>query len=81
MKLERTRPNVFRLTVASQELSALIAAARLAADAMRADPTAPADALRLLEALLADYDRALARLRNEDGRTRRPSEGSPGTAA
>jgi hypothetical protein len=77
MKLERVRPNVFSVTVASQELSALIAAARLAVDTMRADPNAPREALQLLERILADYDRALARLRNEDGRTRRPSHGSP----
>jgi hypothetical protein len=81
MKLERARPNVFTLTVASQELSALIAAARLAVDAMRTDPEAPKDALQLLARILDDYDRALARIRNEDGRSRRPSGGSPGTAA
>jgi hypothetical protein len=81
MKLERARPNVFTLTVASQELSALIAAARLAVDAMRTDPEAPKDALQLLGRILDDYDRALARIRNEDGRSRRPSGDSPGTAA
>jgi hypothetical protein len=73
MKVERLRPNVFSLTGTSQEISALIAAGRMAVELMRADPRAPREALELLERVLDDYDAALARLRNEDGRTRRPS--------
>jgi hypothetical protein len=73
MKLEKIRPNVFALTGTSQEVSALIAAGRLAVDVMRRDARAPREALELLERVLGDYDRALARLRNEDGRPERPS--------
>ena len=73
MKVERVRPNVFGVTATSQELSALIAAGRLAADVMRADPSTPGEALDLLDGVLRDYDRAIARLREADGRPRRPS--------
>jgi hypothetical protein len=73
MKMERLRGNVFAVTATGQELSALIAACRLAADVMRSDPAAPREALDLLERVLRDYDRALARLPREDGRPRRPS--------
>jgi hypothetical protein len=59
LKVERTRPNVFTVTATSQELSALVAAARLARDVMLDDPHAPDDAIRLLERVLADYDRAI----------------------
>jgi hypothetical protein len=61
MKIEQVRGNVFTVTAASQELSALIAAARMALDAMRDDPRAPAEAVRILERVLADYDAALHR--------------------
>jgi hypothetical protein len=62
MRVERTRENVFTLTATGQELSALIAGARLALDAMRASPDAPATATELLEQVLDDFDRARARL-------------------
>ena len=68
MKLEQLRPNVFRLTLASQELTALVAAARLARDAMLDDPNAPHGALEHLDSVLRDYDRARERLRDDDGR-------------
>jgi predicted methyltransferase len=61
VKIEQTRENVFTLTATTQELSALVAASRMALDAMRDDPRAPAEALRILERVLADYDRALNR--------------------
>ncbi|HLG09355.1 MAG TPA: hypothetical protein VI409_11865 [Gaiellaceae bacterium] len=61
MKLERARENVFTVQATSQELSALIAAARMALDAMRDDLRAPAEAVRLLERVLADYDAAIQR--------------------
>jgi len=61
VKVEQVRPNVFALTTTSQELSALIAGARMALDAMRQDPMAPPEALALLERVLADYDRAVSR--------------------
>lgn len=62
MKVERVRPNVFTLTAAGQEVSALIAGARMALDVLRKDPHAPVEAISLLEGVLADYDRALARI-------------------
>jgi hypothetical protein len=42
-------------------------------DVMRGDPAAPREAAELLEGVLRDYDKALARLRKEDGRPGRPS--------
>jgi len=66
VKLEQVRPNVFQLTLASPELSALVAAARLAYDAMADDPAAPPEALRHLGGVLRDFDTARGRLREED---------------
>jgi hypothetical protein len=77
MKVSHTRANVFTLTATSQELSALIAGARLALEVMEEDPRAPRDALELLERVVQDYDGALARLKKEDGRLGRPSADSP----
>ena len=56
VRIERSRANVFTVTATSQELSALVAAARMALDAMLDDPHAPAEAIRLLERVLGDYD-------------------------
>lgn len=61
MKVERLRENVFAVTATGQELSALVAAARMALDALRANPRTPAEALAILERVLADYDAALGR--------------------
>jgi hypothetical protein len=60
--MERTRENLFTVTATGQELSALIAGARLALDAMRASPDAPATAVELLERVLHDFDRGRERL-------------------
>jgi hypothetical protein len=68
VKLEQTRPNVFTLTLTSQELSALVAAGRMALDMMEHDPNAPPEARELLSGVLADYDAARARLTTESGR-------------
>jgi hypothetical protein len=63
MRIERSRENVFTLTATSQELSALIAAARMALDALRSAPEPPpAEALETLERVLHDYDLARERL-------------------
>ena len=62
LKLERTHPNVFTLTVTGPELSGLIAAARLSLEVMRGDPAAPKEAISLLDRLLHDYDGALKRM-------------------
>ncbi len=62
VRVERTRENVFTVTATGQELSALLAGARLALDAMRASPEAPATAIEHLERVLEDFDRARERL-------------------
>ena len=59
MHIERSRQNVFTVTATSQELSALVAAGRMAFDAMRSAPEPPPQAaLEVLERVLADFDRA-----------------------
>ena len=73
LKLDQIRPNVFTLRATSQELSALVAAARMALDLIRGDPGAPAETLELLTRVLRDYDRALVRHEEADGRSSRPS--------
>jgi hypothetical protein len=61
VRVERTRENVFTVTATGQELSALVAGARLALDAMRHSPEAPAAAVELLGRVLDDFDRASGR--------------------
>lgn len=70
MRVEQARENVFTVTATSQELSALIAAARMALDMMRGDPSAPAEPVEALQRILRDYDAALARARPEKGNGR-----------
>jgi hypothetical protein len=68
MRIERARENVFTVTATGQELSALVAAARMAHEAMRSAPEAPpAAVLEALERVLSDFDRARERL-GEDPR-------------
>ncbi len=62
VKVERARENVFTVTASGPELSALVAGARLALDAMRASPDAPPTAIELLARVLDDFDRARERL-------------------
>jgi hypothetical protein len=63
MRIERARQNVFTVTATSQELSALVAAARMALEAMRSAPEPPpAAVLGTLEQVLSDFDRARDRL-------------------
>jgi hypothetical protein len=62
VRVERERENVFTVTATGQELSALLAGARLALDAMRASPDAPATAIELLGRVLDDFDRSRERL-------------------
>jgi hypothetical protein len=66
VKLVQSRPNAFTLTATSQELSALMAAARLTYDAMASDPKTPQESIDLLARVLADFDAALARTRHGD---------------
>jgi hypothetical protein len=63
VRVERARENVFTVTATSQELSALVAGARMALEAMRAAPEPPpSEALEILERVLGDFDRARVRL-------------------
>jgi len=63
MRIERARENVFTVTATSQELSTLVAAARMALEAMRSAPEPPpAAVLDTLEGVLSDFDRARDRL-------------------
>ena len=63
MRVERTRCNAFTVTATSQELSALVAAARMSLDVMRAAPDQPPrEAVELLERVLQDFDDARTRL-------------------
>jgi hypothetical protein len=66
VRIERSRENVFTVTATSQELSALVAGARMALEAMRSAPEPPPpEALEILGRVLADFDHARERLRNE----------------
>jgi hypothetical protein len=63
VRIERSRENVFTVTATSQELSALVAGARMALEAMRGAPEPPpAEAAEILERVLGDFDRARERL-------------------
>jgi hypothetical protein len=63
VRIERSRENVFTVTATSQELSALVAGARMALEAMRGAPEPPpAEAMELLERVLRDFDLSRARL-------------------
>jgi hypothetical protein len=68
VRVTRTRANVVTVTATSQELSALVAGARMALSLMRADPRAPAEAREMLERALAEYDAGLARADDGDSR-------------
>jgi hypothetical protein len=63
VRIERSRENVFTVTATSQELSALVAGARMALAAMRAAPEPPpAEAVEILERVLREFDHARERL-------------------
>ena len=62
MRVERPRPNKFTVTATSEELSALVAGARLALDVMRAAPQPAEHAIAHLERVLADFDVARGRV-------------------
>jgi hypothetical protein len=66
MHIETVRPNVLSVTLTATELSALVAGARMALDALRSAPpgSVPADAVETLERVLADYDRVRERMRS-----------------
>jgi len=64
VKVEETRPGVFTIVATAHELSALLAGARMSVSLMETDPSgATEEARRALEAVLADFDRALGKAR------------------
>ena len=63
VRIVRSRENVFTVTATSQELSALVAGARMALEAMRAAPEPPPkEAVEILERVMRDFDQARERL-------------------
>jgi hypothetical protein len=72
MRMARVRENVFEVRATDQELSALVAGARLALDVMRSAPEPPAEAIAMLERVLADFDGARQRLLRDE-----PDDGQP----
>ena len=63
VRIERSREDVFTVTATSQELSALVAAARMALEAMRsAREPPPREAVEILERVLREFDLARQRL-------------------
>jgi hypothetical protein len=67
MRVEQKRPNVFTVTATGQELSALVAGARMSLEVMRAAPDrTPREAVDLLERVLHDFDDARTRLTGPD---------------
>jgi hypothetical protein len=71
VRIERSRDNVFTVTATSQELSALVAGARMALEAMRSSPEPPPpEAIDVLDRVLGEFDRA-----RESFRTERPAGG------
>lgn len=60
MKVERTRPTVFRLTLHAHELSALIAAARWVSEG--AEGELSDEALEQLQAVVENYDANIERM-------------------
>jgi hypothetical protein len=79
VRVERARENVFRVTATGQELSALVAGARLALDVMRSAPEPPAAAIEMLERVLEDFDRARERSLRSPPEGGRPDPGGPAT--
>lgn len=76
MRLSQARDNIFTITATGQELSALIAGAKMALDIMQQDERAPREAVELLTRVLRDYDRAIRGPNSEGGSDERPPSDS-----
>lgn len=67
MKVQEIRKGIFRITAAANELSLLVAGARMSLALMQKDPQAATDESRLgLEKVLSDFDRAMGARRQGD---------------
>ena len=67
VRIERARANVFTVTATSQELSVLVAAARMAYEAMHSAPEPPPpEALDALRRVLSEFDSARERLSTDE---------------
>lgn len=67
MRIERGRENVLTVTATNQELSLLVAAARMAYEAMQSAPEPPpAEALEALRRVLSEFDAARERLATDE---------------
>ena len=66
MRIERARANVFTVTATSQELSVLVAAARMAFEAMQSAPEPPPpEAVEALGRVLSEFDSARDKLTDD----------------
>ena len=81
MRIEQSRENVFTVTATSQELTALVAGARMALEAMRAAPEPPPrEATEILERAQGEFNRAREHLVDRETGGGRPPA-LPGPAA
>jgi hypothetical protein len=68
VKLEQPREGVYTATLTAHELSVLLAGARMSLSLMKTDEAGSTERARaVLEAVLADFDAQLERLRGSDG--------------
>jgi hypothetical protein len=66
MKVQEVRPGVFSATFSAHELSVLLAGARMSLSLMQSDPQGTTERARsALESVLAEFDAALARSRQQ----------------
>jgi hypothetical protein len=64
MRIERPKQSVFRITLHAFELSAIVAAARWAAEGAEGD--FPDEAKETLRSVLDNYDRAMSKSQDSD---------------
>jgi signal transduction histidine kinase len=66
MRVQEVRPGVFSATFSAHELSVLLAGARMSLSLMETDPQGTTERARsALESVLAEFDAALARSREQ----------------
>jgi hypothetical protein len=66
MRVQEVRPGVFSATFSAHELSVLLAGARMSLSLMNTDPQGTTERARsALESVLAEFDAALAKAREQ----------------